>query len=95
VTPEDWEELLSESPGGENHGRSRVDGAWHGLDNSAGSALEEHYKYIVHVPIHGTRTAYNDGCRCKSCKRAERDYRRKLRSMSTSGSLGEPNQKEG
>ena len=94
LTPEDWEELL-EQPGGENHGRSRgEEGGWHSLDNSAAQSLEEKFTYMVYVPIHGTRSSYNDGCRCKSCKRAERDYRRKLRSSNTSGTVKEPNQKE-
>ena len=64
----------------ENHGRSRVDGAWHGLDNLAALSLEEHFEYIVPVPIHGPRDTYvNLGCRCQSCKRANARYFKKLR----------------
>ena len=78
MTPEDWDELMSVE---ENHGRSRgEEGGWHSLDNSAAQSLEEHFTYIVQVPIHGTRDCYvNEGCRCKSCRRANRDYIRKLR----------------
>jgi hypothetical protein len=35
---------------------------------------------MVYVPVHGTRTCYIDeGCRCPSCRRANRDYMRKQR----------------
>lgn len=78
LSSDEWEELMSVE---ENHGRSRVDGAWHGLDNLAALSIEEHFEYIVHVPIHGTRDCYvNEGCRCRSCTRANRDYHRKRRS---------------
>ena len=88
LTADEWDELMSVE---ENHGRSRVDGTWHRLDSVAASAMDLKFEYIVHVPIHGTRTSYNEGCRCKSCKRAERDYRRLLRSGSI---LRETNPKE-
>jgi hypothetical protein len=74
LTADEWDELMSVE---ENHGRSRVDGSWHGLDNLAALSLEENFEYIVHVPIHGLNSTYiNAGCRCASCRRAHRDYER-------------------
>lgn len=74
VTPEDWAELME---GEENFGRTRGgEGGWHSLDYGTMASLEEHYEYIVHVPIHGTRSAYAEGCKCDACRRAEREYRR-------------------
>ena len=90
LTPDDWEELMSVD---ENHGRTRSEGSWHALDNIAAMSIEEHLEYMVYVPIHGVRSTYvNEGCRCKACKRAEAEYRRTLRS---SGTVPEANQKEG
>jgi hypothetical protein len=77
VTPEDWAELME---GEENFGRTRgTGGQWHQLDYGTMASLEEHYEYIVHVPIHGTRSSYVEGCRCQACTRAEREYRRGYR----------------
>jgi len=28
---------------------------------------------------HGTRSRYNDGCRCSDCKKAQREYMKRLR----------------
>lgn len=73
-------ELMYEPPGGDNHGRTKSEGAWHSLDNTAALSLEEHFEYIVYVPIHGTRDCYvNEGCRCPSCRRANARYIKKFR----------------
>ena len=74
---EDWEALMQ---GEENHGRKRrADGVWHSLGTAGEEAIELGYEYIVQGEIHGTRSTYNAGCRCPSCRRANRDYRRSLR----------------
>ena len=80
MTEDDLAELMAQEPGGENHGRTRNEGQWHSLDHSVAQSLEEHFNYMVYVPIHGTRDCYvNEGCRCKSCRRANAEYHRKRR----------------
>lgn len=87
MTFDELEELMSEPPGGENHGRTRTEGGWR--------SLEPHYEqdlpYVIVDPEyrrttsyeHGTLAKYNHGrCRCELCRQAMREYRRSRRSYS-------------
>ena len=76
LTPEDWIELME---GGDNHGRVRgADGGWHDMDYESMVVWQEGYEIFQGV-IHGDRSTYVAGCRCRSCKRANRDYQRDRR----------------
>lgn len=78
ASDDEWLELISEPPGGANHGRAgRLSGPHYPLSSGDQQALEEHFEYIIEVPIHGTRDCYvNFSCRCEACTRANRDYER-------------------
>ena len=76
---EDWEDLMSEPPGGENHGRRRGAGDWLRLDRAAHEFAEYGFEYFVDLEIHGTAASYRAGCRCDSCRRAKRDEMRAYR----------------
>jgi hypothetical protein len=76
---DDLAELMGEAPGGENFGRQRTEGSWKRLDRAAHEFAESGFKYFLDVEIHGTTATYRAGCRCASCKRAHRDYRRSVR----------------
>lgn len=73
LSPDEWEELMSVE---ENHGRTRAGGSWLRLDRAAHEFAESGFEYFVDVEIHGLLSTYNTGCRCLSCRRAFRDYRR-------------------
>lgn len=93
MTFDEWAELMSEPPGGHNHGRKRgAEGGWVPLDEDLAQAYEAHLTVepepqAYHRPSkpfdtirHGTRAGYtNDGCRCEECRAAEREYRRTYR----------------
>lgn len=85
MTFDELEELMSEPPGGENHGRVRTEGGWRSLEPRADGDI---IPYVVDNPeyrdtlqyAHGTRSRYiHASCRCALCRKAERDYRRRLR----------------
>ena len=82
--------LMEEPPGGGNHGRRRTgEGSWERLDHAQQASLEEKFRYMIEVPIHGTRDCYvNERCRCKACRRANARYERQRR-RGASGNLPE------
>lgn len=79
MTPDDWNEILSEAPGGDNHGRKRTGGSWLRLDNAAHEYQDLKFEYLIDVESHGTRATYQAGCRCEPCRRANREYVRQRR----------------
>lgn len=84
-------ELMSEPPGGENHGRVRTESGWRDLS----ATFDLDLPYIIDDPewrsgrrrqktideiAHGTRSAYvNDRCRCPVCREANAEYIRRFR----------------
>lgn len=87
MTHDELAELMSEPPGGHNHGRKRgAEGGWRSLEEHFETALP----YIVDDPEwgkgrrrkknpleirHGTRHAYTvDRCRCEICRKANAEY---------------------
>lgn len=80
MTHDELAELMGEPPGGHNSGRVRSDrGAWHSLGGDAVDVIEMGLESVIQTFVHGTRASYNDGCRCPSCMRANRDYMRAYR----------------
>jgi hypothetical protein len=92
-----YEDLMSEPPGGHQHGRKRGgDGGWIELEENLAGAYEEDLtiepaQQAYHRPVkpedtiaHGTFGSYNqDGCRCEVCRTFMRDYRRQHRLKKT------------
>lgn len=89
---DDIEEIMSDPPGGVNHGRKRVARGWVDLSGGTNQAIDLGLRLDgVDAPRrrsrkpgvtirHGTISAYNnDGCRCDDCRAAIRDYRRRAR----------------
>lgn len=90
MTHDELAELMSEPPGGHNHGRKRGEGGWVSLETFGFD--EGDLEYVVNDPLfrrrtrydshapHGTRSRYVNGrCRCEDCRRANREYIRQLR----------------
>lgn len=76
-------DLMGDPPGGLNHGTTRKDGWWVPLDvESHGDGLVAFAEspYQMGTPRnHGTRYAYQIGCRCERCRawNAEKSRRRR------------------
>lgn len=92
---DEWAELASEAPGGENHGRRKGgDGGWQRMDRAAQEFIDLGLEYVFDVEVHGTRSTYQAGCHCHACRRANRDYVRARRLRNAPVRLQEPRSRE-
>lgn len=96
LTADEWDELMSEPPGGSLHGRAKgSEGAWHYLDDEMSSVMDAElpqYDNPQYTPgrrarkpldtiAHGRIASYvNDDCRCLECRQAWAAYKRSYRS---------------
>ncbi len=90
MTFDELAELMSEPPGGENHGRVRTEGGWRSLEPDYARYLpyvvvDPDYRSAIPTSEHGTRARYVRGCRCDPCRAANRDYMRARRSVRDDG----------
>lgn len=96
MTHDDLAELMTEPPGGHNHGRRRGEGGWVSLETNGydHGDLDE----VIPDPLfgqgrrlrrssegipHGTFGGYtNHRCRCDLCRAANREHQRRRRRSS-------------
>ena len=100
LTPDEWDELMSEPPGGDNHGRRMTAGGWWSLEEDFAKSFQGGLTIEKFEPAprprsikpddvirHGTLAAYqNDKCRCGLCRAAQREYMRQWRKENASDS---------